>query len=88
MVGRLSQALVDTNKARVQLYIDDPIVTIAEESQEEADDTTAMLLLFWQTLGLGLATHKAQSGSEVTWTGFQCKTIFNHELKRASQASY
>ena len=51
----MSQALVDGNKAALQVYVDDPIVSICANGEDTAL-IIARLILFWRVMGFDLAT--------------------------------
>ena len=67
--GRLAQAtLRNDDEARIQIFVDDPIVSIAG-SQRERTWTAAVVFLCWAMLGAKLAWHKASFGHRTLWTG-------------------
>ena len=70
MIGRISQSVLDPNIASIQIYVDDPIVTI-RGTPEEVTHIVAKLVLLWRALGFDLATHKAQLGPRVNWIGYE-----------------
>ena len=71
-LGRMSQGLIDGDKASVQMYVDDPIVSICANGDDTAN-TIARLILFWRVMGFELATHKAQMHDHVTWVGYDIR---------------
>ena len=55
-------------RGRGQLYVDDPIVTLAGDKRTR-DRIIAVLVVAWCALGFPLAFAKAKRGSDVTWIG-------------------
>ena len=68
-MGRLSQSLLEADRARMQLYVDDPILTICA-SPAYTERVIALMALAWLIMGFGLSFHKAQRGSGVDWDGY------------------
>ena len=60
LVSRLSQALYPSDRLRLQLYVDDPVM-VAGSTAEEAHEVFDVVLLFWMVLGLKLAWHKGKA---------------------------
>ena len=67
--GLLSGSGESTNpRGRLQLYVDDPCISIRGTTAER-DDLVAAVVLSWLLCGFQLAFSKAQRGKEVTWIG-------------------
>ena len=69
LVGRLSQSCFHPHELRLHIYADDPCAVL-RGTQNKRDRMTAILLWIWLALGFGLALHKGQYGSKVTWIGY------------------
>ena len=72
-LGRASQGMLEGRSAFMQIYTDDPIISICSSS-EDTQATVSLIILFWRLLGLDLATHKAQLSNCVTWIGYDIST--------------
>ena len=68
MIARLTQGVFDPTRARLHVYIDDPIV-ILRGVPSVLKTAKAKLILIWRSLGLDLAFRKGQAGSTVQWVG-------------------
>eukprot|EP00435_Cladocopium_sp_Y103_P060961 s1539_g22.t1 len=70
---RLAQAACwDT--ARVQCYVDDPVLVVKGQDALARAVNLAVPLLLWQALGCQLSWSKMQFGQSVQWIGF-CMTL-------------
>ena len=65
----MTQGLIDTTRMRLQLYIDDPCLTL-RGTPAQCDRYVAIVVLFWLCLGWDLSHHKGQYGAEVDWIGY------------------
>ena len=70
LTGRMTQGLMSSTGARVQIYTDDPC-TVMKGSESEVKRHIAAMTLFWLVLGWGLSFHKGQWGKQIEWIGFQ-----------------
>eukprot|EP00435_Cladocopium_sp_Y103_P027100 s2345_g6.t1 len=74
--SRLAAALVRLGQAacsitaRVQCYVDDPVLVVKGQDTLERAVHLAVPLLFWQALGCQLSWTKMQFGQSVQWIGF------------------
>eukprot|EP00438_Fugacium_kawagutii_P001965 Skav210033 [mRNA] locus=scaffold706:75058:76350:+ [translate_table: standard] len=66
---RLGQATCSGSSARMQCYVDDPIIAARGSTYMERSLTFLRVLVLWSALGFKLAWHKAQRGMSVTWIG-------------------
>ena len=78
LVMRATQALFSADRARIQCYVDDPLMAIRGSAEVRAKGFLRAIL-FWQTLGLSLSWHKGKRGGQVEWIGAQISV--NHERK-------
>lgn len=69
-LGRSGQALFAPGEARIELFVDDPIVCAAG-SRSQRVRCFCVLLLWWLALGLGISWAKLQRGAAVIWIGAQ-----------------
>ena len=65
--ARFGQATCSAKTARVNVYVDDPII-LAKGAQSTRRLAVAKILMIWMALGMRIAWHKAQVGTTVTWT--------------------
>ena len=74
LYGRLSafvgRSLVSPAEARLQIYIDDPILTILVIT-ERANLLICIVTMAWLIMGFDMAFHKAQKGPKVSWVGYE-----------------
>ena len=66
LIGRLTQGLLGTRLARVNIYVDDPILVIGG-SKAQRDRMMAITILAWLGLGFNLSIQKGKRGSTVQW---------------------
>ena len=66
--ARLAQAAVCHRRARLQLYLDDPIIALSGPSELRSRNA-ALILWCWLALGLRVAWGKTKRGLGVTWIG-------------------
>ena len=67
-LGRAAQAIAEPQKARLQIYVDDPVIAVAG-SKDVRDHSLALILVFWISCGARLAWKKAALGPTVKWIG-------------------
>ena len=67
-IGRSSQALFCPTRARIQIYVDDPL-TVWRGTVEQVRVMRTIVLLWWIALGLEVAWSKVQHGKSVKWIG-------------------
>ena len=67
-LGRSGQALFDPRRARIQIYVDDPL-SMWRGSVPMIRGMKCQLLLWWLAVGLGISWPKMQHGSSVKWIG-------------------
>ena len=73
LLNRCSQSLFVTpsaQKARMQTYVDDPILGLQGTSAERRR-MAVEFILFFLIMGIGLAFDKAQLSSNVVWVGVE-----------------
>ena len=68
-MGRIAQSLIPADTARLQLYVDDPILTICA-TPARTERIIAVVTLAWLTCGFAMAFHKAQRGPRIDWIGY------------------
>ena len=68
LVVRCTQALFDSDRLRLQIYVDDPVST-ARGTPSARATFFAKITLLWMSLGFPLAFKKAQISSDVIWIG-------------------
>lgn len=66
---RLGQATCSGSAARMQCYVDDPILIARGHTSMERSGCFMRVLLLWCVLGFKLAWHKIQRSTRVTWIG-------------------
>ena len=66
LVGRLTQGMLGTRAARVNIYVDDPILVLGGRLQER-ELMMAMTMLVWCALGFNLSFKKGKRGRCVQW---------------------
>lgn len=59
-----------TEEARIQTYVDDPLVSI-RGTQERVNRLAAVIMVSWSVMGFPLAFHKATLGRKLTWIGVE-----------------
>ena len=85
-VGRSSQALFNPKRARIQIYVDDPL-TVWRGTGTQIRTMKAILLLWWIALGLEVAWAKVQHGTRVKWIAAQVE-IKNGKVTLSLPAEY
>lgn len=68
LVGRISQSMFRSLRSRIQLYVDDPMVTM-RGTQEQIHDMCDKILLLWTLLGLQISWGKGARGCNAEWIG-------------------
>ena len=68
--GRCSQSLVPATEALLQIYTDDPILTMIG-CTARAHRLLSILTMGWLIMGYTMAFHKAQLGRRAAWVGYQ-----------------
>ena len=90
LAARAGQALLDVQRARLQLYVDDPAVVVVGDEQACCKELD-VLLSFWLLLGLKLSWHKGfhavtddhhqyHPAVEHTWIGITYSIVHGHAL--------
>lgn len=82
---RLGQATCSGSAARMQCYVDDPVIAARGSTFMERSRIFLRVLVLWTVLGFKLAWHKAQRGRSVTWIGISLS--FEGESLRDLKAS-
>ena len=67
-LGRSGQALFCPSEARLEIYVDDPVVVLRGSPVQRTRNFT-ILLLWWLALGPDLSWNKIQRGNTVRWIG-------------------
>ena len=67
-IGRLSQSLFLSDRARLQVKVDDPCFLMVG-SQGQRDRLASILICLWMSLRIPLAFGKASRGADFTWIG-------------------
>ena len=80
-MGRITQPILDPNEARLQIYIDDPIITMVDK-EEITKMISCLCFLLWLILGFGLALHKGQLGYQAKWVGYEIGNTLVHVFVR------
>ena len=62
--GRMTQAMMESTQARLQIYTDDPC-TVLKGTSRQVRQQIAVMALFWLALGWKLSFHKGQYGQQV-----------------------
>ena len=76
---RLGQAVSSGSAARMQCYVDDPIIAARGSFSQERSLVFLRVLVLWSALGFKLAWHKAQRGRAVTWIGVRLSIEGDHK---------
>ena len=69
-VGRHTQAMYDSDAARLQIFVDDPFMA-ARGVRKVRLRLLALAIILWLALGLRLSWRKRQRGPSVQWIGAQ-----------------
>jgi hypothetical protein len=72
-IGRSSQAVIGSQKGRVNIFVDDPLVSFVG-SKLQRDQSALMLVWWWAVIGLPLAWDKGVRGHTVPWIGAMIHT--------------
>jgi hypothetical protein len=67
-LGRLLQSLFHSSEARLQIYLDDPLWLLTGPKWRR-DRALALILFTLRALGINVAWHKGERGSNVNWIG-------------------
>ena len=68
LVARCTQSLLPQTRARLQLFVDDPILAL-RGTPEQIEDMAAKILLLWSVLGLQIAWKKGTLSHTTDWIG-------------------
>ena len=68
MVARITQSMFNDAHLRLQLYVDDPLMSLRGD-QHQRDGLLAATTMFWSALGIRLAFRKADRGTSIVWIG-------------------
>ena len=68
LVSRCTQSLLPDIRARLQTFVDDPVLVLRGTDQQ-IEDMAAKVLLLWSTLGLQIAWKKGTFGHTTDWIG-------------------
>ena len=68
LISRFSQALMRPHTARLQVFVDDPLVALCGNESEQRREL-AILLWWWLACGLSMSWKKGSAGSCVEWIG-------------------
>ena len=71
-VGRMTAGLLQDHEARLQLYVDDPLLALYAAPRRKRIIIASVVML-WLMMGFDLAYHKGQFGHEVCWVGYDLK---------------
>ena len=67
-MGKLAQAVVGNRAARLQIFVDDPILVVAGDFVER-QEMVSLFIFVLRLVNLKLAHHKRQYGRSVDWIG-------------------
>ena len=84
LTGRMTQALMESTQARMQIYTDDPCAVL-KGTHRQIKQHIAVMALFGLALGWNLSFHIGRSGQCVDWIGFQFR-ILQDEVEVAIKA--
>ena len=70
LLGRMTQSLFCRTGARIEIYTDDPCMTVWG-TKAVRDRTFAISILLWSLLGFPLSWRKGARGSSISWIGGQ-----------------
>lgn len=85
MVARITQATVGQHCMRMQLYVDDPCLSILG-TEAQRSRIMAVVIVLWRSIGARLAFKKAVRGTNIVWIGAQLEMKHQntkHALLRA-----
>ena len=68
LVARCTQSLLPELRARLQVFVDDPIVALRGTS-EQIEDMAAKILILWRIMGLEIAWKKGSLSHSTDWIG-------------------
>ena len=75
LLSRCTQSCFHPDRLRMQLVVDDPLISL-RGSEDQIQDMTAKVLLLWLSLGLKVAWQKGSLKVKTEWIG-ACITIDN-----------
>ena len=82
--ARFGQATCSAKAARVNVYVDDPII-LSKGSSAVRQLSVAKILIVWMALGMRIAWHKAQCGATVTWTSATFSVLGNSVVAKIKE---
>jgi len=68
LVGRLTQSVFMKDEVRIEIYTDDPFISIAGNATQRRR-IVAVIVLIWRALGFPLSWRKGSLGRKATWIG-------------------
>ena len=68
-LGRSGQASFSPSEARLEVYVDDPLLVLLKGTQPQRTRNLAVFVLWWLALGPDLSWNKVQRCTEVNWIG-------------------
>ena len=68
LISRCTQSCFHPDRLRMQLFVDDPLITL-RGSEEQICDMTVKVLLLWLALGLKVAWQKGSMNVKTEWIG-------------------
>ena len=68
LVSRLTQYMFLETELAIEVFVDDPCLTVTG-SLAQRNNSIAIVILFWRTLGFPLQFKKGQKGPTVKWIG-------------------
>ena len=68
LISRCTQSCFHPNRLRMQLFVDDPLITL-RGSEDQIQDMTVKVLLLWLALGLKVAWQKGSLNVKTEWIG-------------------
>ena len=86
-VARATQAMFPPTVARLQTYVDDPVLSVAG-SPEKAEEVFDTAILLWLLLGADLSWEKGTvSTAEHTWIGISFRTVGREAIMEITPSS-
>eukprot|EP00438_Fugacium_kawagutii_P014285 Skav215770 [mRNA] locus=scaffold106:569116:574315:+ [translate_table: standard] len=68
LVARSTQSLFSPDRARLQVFVDDPLVTL-RGSESQRTDIKNKILMWWLAMGLQVSWNKGATGTHAEWIG-------------------
>lgn len=68
LISRATQSMFTPDRARLQTFVDDPLVTL-RGTDEQRRDIKNKILMLWMTLGLQVSWSKGSTGTHAEWIG-------------------